>query len=98
MLSYKSANKRRHKDGLSEVGDATGTLAAYGNYATKGLGTFFGFRGSAITMTNGLPVDFAIAPADTDDPELLRCSLSVVGIRYSLAIKGIFLSNFSRNS
>ena len=33
---------------------------------------FFGFRGTAIMMTNGLPVDFAIAPADTDDREVLR--------------------------
>ena len=52
--------------------DATGTLATYGTCATKGLGTFFGFRGSLITTANRLPVDFAIAPADTDDREVLR--------------------------
>ena len=51
--------------------DATDTLATYGNCATKGLGTFFGFRGSLITTANGLPVDFAIASADIDDREVL---------------------------
>lgn len=51
--------------------DATGTLATYGKCATKGLDTFFGFRGSVITTTYGLPVDFAIATADTDDREVL---------------------------
>lgn len=51
--------------------DGNGTLAAYGKCATKALGTFFGFRGSIITTSYGLPVDFAIAPADTDDREVL---------------------------
>ena len=51
--------------------DATGTLATYGKCATKGLNTFFGFRGSVITTAYRLPVDFAIAPADTDDREVL---------------------------
>ncbi len=51
--------------------DVTDTLATYGNCATKGLGTFFGFRGSLITTANGLPVDFAIASADIDDREVL---------------------------
>ena len=51
--------------------DATGTLATYGKCATKGLDTFFGFRGNIITTSYGLPVDFAIAPADTDDREVL---------------------------
>ena len=51
--------------------DATGTLATYGKCATKGLDTFFGFRGSVITTSYGLPVDFAIATADTDDREVL---------------------------
>ena len=51
--------------------DATGIIATYGNCATKSLGTFFGFRGSLITTLDGLPVDFAIASADTDDREVL---------------------------
>ena len=51
--------------------DATGTLATYGKCVTKGLDTFFGFRGSVITTAYGLPVDFAIATADTDDREVL---------------------------
>ncbi|RKU08220.1 hypothetical protein C6501_16855 [Candidatus Poribacteria bacterium] len=51
--------------------DGNGTLATYGKCATKGLGTFFGFRGSIITTSYGLPVDFAIAPADMDDREVL---------------------------
>lgn len=51
--------------------DGTGTLATYGKCATKGLNTFLGFRGSVITTAYGLPVDFAIATADTDDREVL---------------------------
>lgn len=51
--------------------DATGTMATFGKCATKGLGTFFGFRGSLITTANGLPIDFAIATADTDDRQVL---------------------------
>lgn len=51
--------------------DATGTLATYGKCATKGLNTFFGFRGSVVNTTDRLPVDFAIATADTDDREVL---------------------------
>ncbi|MDE0313552.1 MAG: hypothetical protein OXM61_01505 [Candidatus Poribacteria bacterium] len=51
--------------------DGNGTLAAYGKCATKALDTFFGFRGSVIPTSYGLPVDFAIAPADTDDREVL---------------------------
>lgn len=51
--------------------DATGTLATYGKCVTKGLDTFLGFRASVITTAYGLPVDFAIATADTDDREVL---------------------------
>ena len=52
--------------------DATGTLATYGYCATKGLGTFLGFRGHLITTVDGgFPVDFAIASADIDDREVL---------------------------
>ena len=51
--------------------DATGTLATYGKCVTKGLDTFFGFRGHIITTSYGLPVDFAIATANTDDREVL---------------------------
>ena len=51
--------------------DASGTLATYGHCATKGLGTFLGFRGHLITTGIGVPVDFAIASADIDDREVL---------------------------
>ncbi|MDE0635098.1 MAG: hypothetical protein OXI43_04485 [Candidatus Poribacteria bacterium] len=51
--------------------DGTGTLATYGKCATKGLGTFFGFRGNIITTSYGIPVDFAIATANTDDRVVL---------------------------
>lgn len=51
--------------------NGTGTLAAYGKCATKALGTFLGFRCSIITTSYGLPVDFAITPADLDDREVL---------------------------
>lgn len=51
--------------------DGTGTMATFGKCATKGLDTFLGFRGSVITTAYGLPVDFAIATADTDDREVL---------------------------
>lgn len=47
--------------------NGAGTLAAYGKCATKALGTFLGFRCSVITTSYGLPVDFAITPADMDD-------------------------------
>ena len=50
--------------------DSTGTLATYGKFATKGLDTFFGFRGSVITTAYGLPVDFAIATADTESAKV----------------------------
>ena len=53
--------------------DGTGTLATYGHCATKSLGTFFGFRGTLITTANGVPVDFALASADRDDPDVLPC-------------------------
>jgi hypothetical protein len=46
-------------------------LATYGKCVTKGLGTFLGFRGSVLTTAYGLPVDFAIATANTDDREVL---------------------------
>ncbi len=52
--------------------DASGTLATYGHCATKGLGTFFGFRGHLISTAAGIPVDFAIASAHRDDREVLR--------------------------
>lgn len=64
---------RRAKASRSDLkwADATGTLATYGHCATKGLGTFLGFRGHLITTVDGLPVDFAIASADIDDREVL---------------------------
>ncbi|RKU31696.1 hypothetical protein C6499_04115 [Candidatus Poribacteria bacterium] len=51
--------------------DGTGTLATYGNCATKSLGTFFGFRGTLITAANRIPVDFGITSADRDDRDVL---------------------------
>ena len=51
--------------------DGSGTLATYGNYATKSLGTFFGFRGTLITTANGVPVDFCMTSADRDDRDVL---------------------------
>ncbi len=42
-----------------------------GSVRQKELDTFLGFRGSVITTAYGLPVDFAIATADTDDREVL---------------------------
>ena len=51
--------------------EASGPLATYGMCATKGLGTFLGFRGHLITTGIGVPVDFAIASADIDDREVL---------------------------
>jgi len=51
--------------------NGTGTSAAYGKCTTKALGTFLGFRCSIITTSYGLPVDFAITPADMDDREVL---------------------------
>ena len=64
---------KRAKSSKSDLkwADATGTLATYGHCATKGLGTFFGFRGSLVTTAAGLPVDFAIASADIDDRDVL---------------------------
>ena len=51
--------------------DGTGTLATYGQCATKSLGTFFGFRGTLITTANGVPIDFGITSADKDDRDVL---------------------------
>ena len=51
--------------------DGTGTLATYGNCATKSLGTFFGFRGTLITTANGVPIDFGITSANRDDRDVL---------------------------
>ena len=64
---------KRAKASKSELkwADASGALATYGHCATKGLGTFLGFRGHLITTVAGVPVDFAIASADIDDREVL---------------------------
>ena len=51
--------------------NALASIAGGGTCATKRLDTFLGFRGGVITTTYGLPADFAIAPADTDDREVL---------------------------
>ena len=64
---------KRAKSSKSDLkwADASGTLATYGHCATKGLGTFLGFRGHLITTGTGIPVDFAIASADIDDREVV---------------------------
>jgi hypothetical protein len=64
---------KRAKSSKSDLkwADATGTLATYGHCATKGLGTFFGFRCSLITTGIGIPVDFCMTAANTDDREVL---------------------------
>ena len=64
---------KRAKSSKSDLkwADASGTFATYGQCATKGLGTFLGFRGHLITTGTGIPVDFAIASADIDDREVL---------------------------
>ena len=64
--------------------DASGTLATYGHCATKGLGTFFGFRGHLITTAAGVPVDFVIASADIDDRDVLP--VLVQGGRYPMVL------------
>ena len=51
--------------------NGTGTLATYGKCVTKALDTFLGFRCSVMTTSYGLPVDFAITPANIDDREVL---------------------------
>ena len=64
---------KRAKTSTSDLkwADASGCQATYGKCATKGLGTFFGFRGHIITTINGLPVDFAIVSANIDDRDVL---------------------------
>ena len=64
---------KRAKPSTSDLkwADASGCFATYGRCATKGLGTFFGFRGHLITTVDGVPVDFAIASANRDDRDVL---------------------------
>ena len=77
---------KRAKTSTSDLkwADASGTLATYGHCATKGLGTFLGFRGHLITTAAGVPVDFAIASADIDDREVLP--VLVEGGRYPIVL------------
>ena len=77
---------KRAKASTSDLkwADASGTLATYGHCATKGLGTFLGFRGHLITTDAGVPVDFAIASADIDDREVLP--VLVEGGRYPIVL------------
>ncbi len=79
---------KRAKTSRSDLkwADGTGLLATYGKCATKSLGTFFGFRGSLITTVEGLPIDFGIAGADTDDREVLRY-LCERGNRYPIILE-----------
>ena len=77
---------KRAKTSTSDLkwADASGTLATYGHCATKGLGTFLGFRGHLIITAAGVPVDFAIASADRDDREVLP--VLVEGGRYPIVL------------
>ena len=78
---------KRAKTSTSDLkgADASGTLATYGHCATKGLGTFLGFRGHLITTGAGVPVDFAIASeTDIDDREVL--GVLVQGGRYPIVL------------
>ena len=52
---------KRAKSSTSDLkwADASGCLATYGTCATKGLGTFFGFRGHLITRTHIFAADAA---------------------------------------
>lgn len=68
--------------------DASGCLATYGHCATKGIGTFFGFRGHLITTASGVPVDFAIAAANIDDREVLPLLVERGDYRILLGDKG----------
>ena len=81
---------KRAKTSTSDLkwADASGCLATYGRCATKGLGTFFGFRGHIITTVNGVPVDFAIASANIDDREVLRVLSERRGYPIVLGDKG----------
>ena len=81
---------KRAKPSRSDLkwADASGCLATYGTCATKGLGTFFGFRGHVITTVAGVPVDFAIASANIDDREVLRVSSENRGYPIILGDKG----------
>ena len=55
--------------------------------------TFLGFRGSVITTAYGLPVDFAIATANTDDREVLPLLCERGKILLFSETKGIFPRN-----
>lgn len=81
---------KRAKSSRSDLkwADASGTLATYGMCATKGLGTFLGFRGHLITTGIGVPVDFAIASADIDDREVIPLLCERGGYRVVLGDKG----------
>ncbi len=83
-------DQKRAKASRSDLkwADASGCLATYGRCATKGLGTFFGFRGHLITTVAGVPVDFAIASANIDDREVLRVSSESRRYPILLADKG----------
>ena len=50
--------------------DGSGCFATYGHCATKGLETFFGFRGHVVARVEGVPVDFAIGSANIDDRQV----------------------------
>ena len=81
---------KRAKPSTSDLkwADASGCLATYGTCTTKGLGTFFGFRGHVITTNDGVPVDFAIASANIDDREVLRVLSESRGYPIVLGDKG----------
>ena len=58
----------------------SGCLATYGHCATKGLETFFGFRGHVVATVEGVPVDF----------EFLSQAINSVLLRFNLRAKLLF--------
>ena len=81
---------KRAKSSTSDLqwADGSGCLATYGHCATKGLETFFGFRGHLITTVAGVPVDFAIAAANIDDRDVLPLLVERGRYRILLGDKG----------
>lgn len=61
-----------------------GLRATYGHCATKGLGTFLGFRIHLLMSLGGVPLCFVVANADIDDrevlPQMIECFVNTIVI------------------